>query len=302
MALFRGNNINQIYREMLLTVSQTGILEGKTRDLLSTQVVLTDPTFNLIGLDKNWRWCFQELLDRMSGSVVSGFPSSRQNPGLAFIYRPAWKAKLAKEKGRFHYSYGDIYKDQVPAIIKQLKSTKTSREAILNMWHGDYLLNQKTYNRRPCTLTIHFMVREKKLHCWVNMRSNDIINLFPYDVFHHTMLQQYIAARLGLGLGHYHHSSSHSYYPKKRERAGRRFLEKTIEKLGEFILDRDGNNSISFGEYKNSMRTDPELFDSELTGLMTLAYTRPMSLEAKQKITSSITSPLFIKIKKVLFD
>lgn len=49
------------------------------------------------------------------------------------------------------------------------------------------------------------------------MRSNDVINLLPYDVFHHTSLQIFLASILGLELGHYHHTCAQYYWPKKRE-------------------------------------------------------------------------------------
>ena len=229
MEHIKGNNIVSIYIDLIKRVSQKGVLEGKTRDLMGIQLELTNPNRSLLFQKKNWEWCFQELFDRMSG--VFGNPGEYANPGLAYQYRPAWKRKLSKEGGTFCYSYGEAFAEQLPEIIRQLKRQKTSREAIMNVWAPIYLWGHDEFPRRPCTLTLHFLIRDKKLNLFVNMRTNDIINLLPYDIFHHTFIQKYVAHELGLGLGSYFHFASHMYYPKKREREGRNFLEKLIFKL-----------------------------------------------------------------------
>jgi len=229
MTTIENDSFTKIYYDLIRTVASEGELEGKTRDLPAVHLELTDPTQGLLFLNKNWIWCFQEAFDRMSG--IFGNPRIHRNPGLAYHLRPAWKRKLEKEGGEFHYAYGDCYVDQIPHLVKQLKKQKTSREAIITMWDSNYLVFQKDYNRRPCTLTLHFLIRDKKLNLFVNMRTNDIINLLPFDVFHHTLLQQYVANVLDLKLGTYYHFASHMYYPKKREREGRNFLEKVFKKL-----------------------------------------------------------------------
>ena len=70
----------------------------------------------------------------------------------------------------------------------------------------------------PCTLTMHWFIRENKLHLIVNMRSNDIILGFTNDVFQFTMMQEAMMLRLretypDLELGNYYHNagSMHIY-------------------------------------------------------------------------------------------
>lgn len=242
MHVFQASNITQLYRELLNTVSTQGELEGKTRDLPGVYIELTDPNQSMLAIKKNWEWCFQETFDRFSGAL--GFPPTFQNPGHSWKYRVNWAKKLKKEGGLFHYAYGESFLYQLPAVIKQLKKQRTSREAIISIWSDKYLLEQGAFNRRPCTLTLHFMIRNKKLLLFVNMRSNDLINLFPYDVFHHTFIQKYIASKLNLGLGSYHHFTSHMYYPKKREREGREFISRTLAKLDD-VLKENRNHNIT---------------------------------------------------------
>ena len=225
----QSKNTTDLYLQTVKAVRDKGELVAKTRDLMGVQLILEDPKANLLYYKKNWKWCFQELFDRMSG--VFDMEEDMQNPGSAYMFRPAWKRKLNKEEGKFHYAYGECYKKQVPAAIKLLKKEKGTREAIINMWNEEYLLNVPKYNRRPCTLTQQFIRRDDKLHMFVNMRSNDVINLLPYDIFHHTFLQIYIAQQLGIELGHYHHFATHMYYPKRRELPERNFLEKFIFRL-----------------------------------------------------------------------
>ena len=279
------DNITEIYIDLLKQVSTKGELEGKTRDLVSVSFCLTDPTKNFLMFKKNWKWCFQELLDRMSG--IFELHEYYQNPGMAYNFRHTWRKKMEKEGGRFDYSYGEAYAKQIPAIIKQLKKQKTSREAIISVWDRRYLVDQKNFQRRPCTLTNHLLIRNKKLYSLVNMRSNDLINLLPYDVFHHTCLQQYIADQLGLELGSYIHSVSHLYYPKIRERDGRKFIERTIDTLEERVESGLCHTDIP-------LLTSSELNEDFIRSIET----------THNKITDpeGITSPLLYNMVKYVLD
>jgi thymidylate synthase len=69
-----------------------------------------------------------------------------------------------------------------------------------------------------CTLTLHWFIRQDKLHLIVNMRSNDVILGFTNDVFQFTMLQEMMLMQLrgtypNLELGCYYHNagSMHVY-------------------------------------------------------------------------------------------
>ena len=117
-----------------------------------------------------------------------------------------------------HNSYGEIMKIQISRVLNLLKS-KSQREAIITIWDRNYssVQDQKGMARRPCTLTLHFYFFQGKLNCHCSMRTSDVMNLLPYDVFHHTLLQRYIATRLGAELGSFHFTASFAYYQKKRD-------------------------------------------------------------------------------------
>jgi thymidylate synthase len=100
--------------------------------------------------------------------------------------------------------------------IELLKKDKDSRQAIMNI----HVPSDRHDGNKdvPCTLTLHWFIRENRLHLIVNMRSNDVILGFTNDVFQFTMLQECMMVQLRetypeLELGHYYHNagSMHIY-------------------------------------------------------------------------------------------
>lgn len=88
-------------------------------------------------------------------------------------------------------------------IVDTLKSDPNSRQAILAMPY-----KSKSSIDLPCISTIQFMIRENKLICINNMRSNDLVWGFCYDVFFATMTQERLAIELGVELGPYIHNAT----------------------------------------------------------------------------------------------
>jgi thymidylate synthase len=101
--------------------------------------------------------------------------------------------------------------DQLAYVVAKLKTNPASRKAVIQLFDaGDVVEHHEDV---PCTCTLQFVARANKLHLHVNMRSNDAFKGLPHDVFSFTMLQEFVARNLGLGLGHYHHTvgSLHLY-------------------------------------------------------------------------------------------
>jgi len=221
MPTFSGSSVTRLYETLLEALHQHGTVVGKTIDLLAPTLILDDPTDVFIPIKKqHWVWAFCEASDRLDPEF--------QNPGYAWRFRTNWKKKLQKEGGEtFCYSYGEVFRRQLPALLQILRRKQT-REAIISVWSSRYLLSNKEFERTPCTLTLHFLIRDEALHLFVNMRTNDAMNLLPYDILQHTILQNYVAAHLGLNLGQYHHSASHVYYQKRR-RLGN--IDRVLEEL-----------------------------------------------------------------------
>jgi thymidylate synthase len=118
--------------------------------------------------------------------------------------------------GTIHGAYGPrlIRPDgvnQLKNIIALLRNKPTSRRAVVQLFSADDLVG--TYADVPCTCTIQFLARGKKLDAIVHMRSNDAYWGLPHDVFAFTMIQELIARSLDLELGEYRHfvGSLHIY-------------------------------------------------------------------------------------------
>lgn len=60
----------------------------------------------------------------------------------------------------------------------------------------------------PCTLSLQFFIRDEKLQLVVHMRSSDLILGIAYDIPAFTLMQELMAAELGVGMGTYTHISN----------------------------------------------------------------------------------------------
>lgn len=107
--------------------------------------------------------------------------------------------------------FGSDENAQISKIIELLKSKPDSRQAVVQIFDRADLTH--THLDVPCTCTLQFMVRERRLNLFASMRSNDSYMGLPHDVFAFTMIQELVARSLGLELGHYKHfvGSLHLY-------------------------------------------------------------------------------------------
>lgn len=108
----------------------------------------------------------------------------------------------------FHGAYGFRLRegfgiDQIDIAIAMLKKAPTSRQVVMGIWNPVEDLNRSTKDM-PCNDMIMLKVREGRLYITVNNRSNDIIyGCYGANVVQFSMLQMYMAARIGVGLGTY---------------------------------------------------------------------------------------------------
>jgi len=65
----------------------------------------------------------------------------------------------------------------------------------------------RAYRDIPCTIALHFMLRERKLDVKVMMRSNDMWLGTPYDFTQFAILQATVAQALGCEVGEYIHAA-----------------------------------------------------------------------------------------------
>lgn len=114
---------------------------------------------------------------------------------------------------------GQILTDvsQFDCCVAELKNDPDSRRAVMHINQpGD--LRRATHpdigsKDVPCTMSIQLLIRDRRLHMFVVMRSNDVIWGLPYDIFSFTCLMEtflYILQEEGVpvdDLGTYHHTA-----------------------------------------------------------------------------------------------
>lgn len=180
---------------------------------------------------------------------ILGFNICIENPLDRIIYSPTRKMSMSYAVGEFiYYITGDNSLDFISYYSKQfenftddgktinsayghrifgksnlinfnqwefiknkLKEDPDTRQAIIHL----HLPNNKPTNDELCTLTLQFMIRNDKLNLLVNMRSNDIIWGYTYDVFNFTLLQELMANELNIPIGYYYHNAASMHIYEK---------------------------------------------------------------------------------------
>lgn len=110
--------------------------------------------------------------------------------------------------------------DQLAMIISELRANPASRQAVLTMWDPEVDLGALVKDK-PCNTQVYFRVREtrevrggdlcvdKVLDMTVCCRSNDIImGAYGANAVHFSVLQEYVAASLGVYVGGYYQMSN----------------------------------------------------------------------------------------------
>jgi thymidylate synthase len=91
-------------------------------------------------------------------------------------------------------------------VKEELTKDPDSRRAVIHIRQPqDSYLAKKDV---PCTLSLQFFIRDKKLHMVVQMRSNDLILGTALDVPAFTFMQELMALELGVDVGVYYHTSN----------------------------------------------------------------------------------------------
>ena len=110
----------------------------------------------------------------------------------------------------WEYTYHQRFAHQLPWIIEELKRNPYSRRAIMNIRDFDV---DSSNNHPACLQSIHFCIRDDKLHMTVMMRSNDAVQATFMNAVGFISLQKKVAAELNIKVGSYTHIaySFHAY-------------------------------------------------------------------------------------------
>lgn len=116
--------------------------------------------------------------------------------------------------------------NQIEAVIRILRDDPTSRRAFVLIYreHDSILRPRDT----PCSIGLHFLVRNGCLCCVCNMRSQSAAMVMPYDVHLFTSIQILISHSLKLQAGPYVHIANSMHYYIEEEPIVRRIIDETV--------------------------------------------------------------------------
>lgn len=216
------NNFHDIYLQGIKAHLDHFDYENKPRDCVQKEKIfynfsLTNPVERVCYLEKrkaNLVFQYAEFLWYLSGNQSLDF-ISYYAPGIKRFSQDGKTLTGTAYGYKLRGSYFHPPIDQIETIISMLKEEPDTKRAVLSIFHPEELRDYRHNIDVSCTLTLQYMIRDNQLISVTNMRANDMFLGVVSDVFSFTMLQEYIAARLGLHPGNYYHvvASSHLYEP-----------------------------------------------------------------------------------------
>lgn len=136
-------------------------------------------------------------------------------------------------------AYGPMVMLQLPYVIDCLKKDPESRQAVMTIWRQSPMPSKDI----PCTISLHWIIRDGAICCLDYMRSSDTWLGLPYDIFTFSCITNYLRCALFFDTGiHYdlgsliHNCGSQHLYEEHYEKAillDKPFTPKTnkLEKL-----------------------------------------------------------------------
>lgn len=130
-------------------------------------------------------------------------------------------SKYSDDGVTLHGAYGfrlrkKYQRDQLERAVDLLRVDTASRRAVVTLWDIDDL--GSTSKDVPCNVIFFVKVRSGKVDLTVCNRSNDLYLGVPYDVFTFSVIQRYLAGKLGLPVGSQtHFTDSLHVYPSNEK-------------------------------------------------------------------------------------
>lgn len=210
----------KVYRQILARGTRIEPTKGPAREIYGTLLRLSAPRLRLSRTESRGILfsCLGELLWILAGSSA-----------LDFIeHYISEYAKSSDDGLTIHGAYGPRMfgkrpNDQLARVIASLKSKPDSRQAVVQLFDRRDTLEY--HSDIPCTCTMQFVIRDRRLHMLASMRSNDAWLGLPHDVFAFTMIQELVARSLGVELGEYRHSVGSLHLYERDDKKAIRYLD-----------------------------------------------------------------------------
>lgn len=158
-------------------------------------------------------------------------------------------------------------KSQYERVVEQIIKRETTKQAYITISDAeDYKFRAEQFESPPCTIGLHFYVRNKKLNLTTYMRSNDAYLGLPHDLFCFTMLQELVSLRTSTALGVYNHYATSMHVYESHKEKIQSYLEEGLQEPVEmpFIVNSsDKMLALVSGEFDTRTEKSnlPELDD-----------------------------------------
>ncbi len=176
---------------------------------------------------------------------------------------------------RVHFGH-----DQIQESIEILRADPDSRQVVVQIWdHNDLVSTTKD---RACNTQALFEIQDCRLNMTVFNRSNDVIwGMTGANVVHFSVLQEYVANRVGVEVGTYYQISNNLHLYTDFE-ISQRFIDPIAD--GGFSLKPTG--VLDYPDYYVTrevghypLHADRPEFDEEVSDLVDhFSYQRPLEL------------------------
>lgn len=209
-------NLQDVFKTALYDLMTEGMIASprgmETREFVPAVFEVKNPRSRFITLESRRMNPFYGIIETL------WYLNGDNNVERLVPYNKAM-AKFSDDGKTLSGAYGarlikknqDLNKSQFGLVYDKLKEDPSSRQAVSIIWDPwrDYAKTKDV----PCTIGFIFTIRENKLNMTTIMRSNDIVLGTTYDVFAFTIFQEFLARKLGVGLGTYTHlaNSFHVY-------------------------------------------------------------------------------------------
>jgi len=138
----------------------------------------------------------------------------------------------------WEYTYHDRFAKYIPKVIEDLKRNKDSRRAVISIRDNDVDFS----NADPaCLQSLHFLIRDDKLHLKVLFRSNDSSRASFMNMFAFIMLQKQVAQELDIPVGSYvHRANSYHIYGTHYETLKKWIEDIKTKPFDELVYEYEG--------------------------------------------------------------
>jgi hypothetical protein len=191
------------------------------------------------------------------------------------IYVKNFGQRYAETNHKIHDAYGRRWRtafnfDQLDVVVHKLIANPLDRQCVVSMWdprrmHADGENDLRgTWRTRPCNTHLYLRVFDDSLDMTVCCRSNDMIwGGHGANAVHFSILQEYLAARIDVGMGTMYQLSNNAHvYEAELERIDQRIMSK-------YPKSPLGDNPYATGEVKaQPMFTEPAAIDEDVIAAM----------------------------------